>query len=268
MVGLLHQRRAPAAHTRSHPLDSGRHVGRGAARRRAATRFSQALAIAVHSSVVLVIGQLVATPLHYVRESLTSPLNASRGAAAHGRRHGSGPVFRGDGLVRAVVGRAARRWVVGSHRPADTTVRRPHRLVFIGFAAVMATALAVMGGGPNRVSQEMGTGVIALVVIAGGAAAISRGGAARGTGDGRDAPEARPRGHRVGLRQDRSEEDRQYQRAVDGSRHPAGRQRRRPRQGRPVPAADRSGRPPKARCVATRRASPRPARRSNSRASG
>jgi hypothetical protein len=36
---------------------------------------AQALALAVHASVVLVIGQLVATPLHYVRESLTSPLN-------------------------------------------------------------------------------------------------------------------------------------------------------------------------------------------------
>ena len=35
----------------------------------------QALALAVHASVVLLVGQLVATPLHYVRESLTSPLN-------------------------------------------------------------------------------------------------------------------------------------------------------------------------------------------------
>lgn len=39
------------------------------------TTMSQALAIAVHASVVLLVGQIVATPLHYVRESLTSPLN-------------------------------------------------------------------------------------------------------------------------------------------------------------------------------------------------
>lgn len=42
---------------------------------RAPARFSQALSIAVHASVVLLLGQLVATPLHYIRESLTSPLN-------------------------------------------------------------------------------------------------------------------------------------------------------------------------------------------------
>jgi hypothetical protein len=42
---------------------------------RVVVRFRQALAIVVHASVVLLIGQLLATPLHYVRESLTSPLN-------------------------------------------------------------------------------------------------------------------------------------------------------------------------------------------------
>jgi hypothetical protein len=42
---------------------------------RVAASPAQALAIVVHASVVLVVGQLVATPLHYVRESLTSPLN-------------------------------------------------------------------------------------------------------------------------------------------------------------------------------------------------
>jgi hypothetical protein len=47
-----------------------------AARREgAAASLAQALALSVYSSVVLVIGQLLATPLHYVRESLTSPLN-------------------------------------------------------------------------------------------------------------------------------------------------------------------------------------------------
>ena len=41
----------------------------------AAVRFQQALSLAVHASVVLLLGQLLATPLHYMRESLTSPLN-------------------------------------------------------------------------------------------------------------------------------------------------------------------------------------------------
>ena len=41
----------------------------------AGVRFGQALALVVHASVVLLVGQLLATPLHYVRESLTSPLN-------------------------------------------------------------------------------------------------------------------------------------------------------------------------------------------------
>lgn len=42
---------------------------------RVSARFSQALSIVVHASVVLLLGQLAATPLHYIRESLTSPLN-------------------------------------------------------------------------------------------------------------------------------------------------------------------------------------------------
>ena len=35
----------------------------------------QALSIVVHATVVLLIGRVIVTPLHYVRESLTSPLN-------------------------------------------------------------------------------------------------------------------------------------------------------------------------------------------------
>jgi hypothetical protein len=42
---------------------------------RAPASLAQALAIVVHTSIVLVVGQLLATPLHYVRESLTNPLN-------------------------------------------------------------------------------------------------------------------------------------------------------------------------------------------------
>jgi Yip1 domain len=118
-----------------------------ARRARASTRFSQALAIAVHSSVVLVIGQLVATPLHYVRESLTSPLNASailplmEDGTAQTRFFGVMDLFAlwWAGLLAVglsvLTGRPTRRFIV------------PIGLVFIGFAAVITTALAVMGGG-------------------------------------------------------------------------------------------------------------------------
>jgi hypothetical protein len=45
------------------------------ARTSATATLTQALALAVHASVALAVGQVVATPLHYLRESLTSPLN-------------------------------------------------------------------------------------------------------------------------------------------------------------------------------------------------
>jgi hypothetical protein len=41
----------------------------------AGASLAQALALAVHASVPLLVGQVLATPLHFVRESLTSPLN-------------------------------------------------------------------------------------------------------------------------------------------------------------------------------------------------
>jgi len=41
----------------------------------AKTTYRQALAVVVHASVVLLVGQLIATPFHYVRETLSAPLN-------------------------------------------------------------------------------------------------------------------------------------------------------------------------------------------------
>lgn len=41
----------------------------------AAAALTQSLALTVHATAVLVIGQVLATPLHYIRESLTSPFN-------------------------------------------------------------------------------------------------------------------------------------------------------------------------------------------------
>ncbi|MEW6320906.1 MAG: YIP1 family protein [Acidobacteriota bacterium] len=109
-------------------------------------RPAQALAVAVHASVVLVVGQIVATPLHYLRESLTSPTNLAvlvpaldEGSLA-ARFLGTIDVFGlwWTGLLAigmaALTGRPARRYLV--------------RLVgvYVAVAAVMATALAVAGG--------------------------------------------------------------------------------------------------------------------------
>ena len=65
-------------------------------------RYVVALAIAVHASVVLALQQVVATPLQYVRESLTSPTN-SRAFADARRGLVAGSVARLGRRVRAVV---------------------------------------------------------------------------------------------------------------------------------------------------------------------
>jgi Yip1 domain len=113
----------------------------------APVRFAQALAIVVQSSVVLLIGQLVATPIHYVRESLTSPLNASallplmEDGTAPTRFFGVLDVFAVWWAVllavglSALTGRPTRRYLV------------PIALIFAAFAMVMAIVLAVRGGG-------------------------------------------------------------------------------------------------------------------------
>jgi hypothetical protein len=108
--------------------------------------FTQALAIVVYASLVLVIGQLVATPLHYLRESLTSPLNLAavlpgmeEGTAA-ARVFGAIDVFALWWLaliaigLSALTGRAARKYLVGLGA------------VYVGFAAVMAGVIAAVGG--------------------------------------------------------------------------------------------------------------------------
>ena len=107
---------------------------------------NQTMAIAVHASVALAIGQLVATPLHYVRESLTSPLNLAtvlpliEDGTLAARFFGTIDLFAvwWAGLLAiglaALTGRRARYY---AWRFA---------LVFVGFAAVTAAAIAVTGG--------------------------------------------------------------------------------------------------------------------------
>jgi hypothetical protein len=106
----------------------------------------QALAIVVHASVALVVGQIIATPVHYVRESLTSPLNLA--AVLPLMEEGTLPArFFGTidlftvwwaGLIAlglsALTGRRARRYAW------------PLATLFLVFAAVAAAVVAVMGG--------------------------------------------------------------------------------------------------------------------------
>ena len=109
-------------------------------------RYVVALAIAVHASVVLAVQQIVATPLHYVRESLTSPTNLAgvlpmlEEGSWPARLLGSVDVF---GLWWL--------WVLAAGLAAATG--KPWRrflwkllLAYVAIAAVVATVFAVLGG--------------------------------------------------------------------------------------------------------------------------
>jgi hypothetical protein len=107
--------------------------------------FVTALAIAVHATVVLALQQVVATPLHYVTESLTSPTNVAGvlGLFDEGswpqRLLGAVDVF---GLW----------WVwllaVGTGAAAGKPTRRyiwKLLAVYVGIAAIVAAVFAVLG---------------------------------------------------------------------------------------------------------------------------
>lgn len=111
-----------------------------------AVTVSQALALVVHSTVVLLLGQLVATPLHFVREALTSPLNVAamlpliEGGTVAARFFGTLDVFAmwWMGLLAlslsTLTGRRFWRYAA------------PLAALYLGFAAVAAAVIAVMGG--------------------------------------------------------------------------------------------------------------------------
>lgn len=114
----------------------------------ATVSFVTALAIVVHASVVLALQQLVATPMHYVAESLTSPTNLAGilrvfdEGTIPARLFGTIDVFGlwwlwllSVGLAAAVPGHGARRYV--------------WRLlaVYLVVAAVVAGVFAVLGRG-------------------------------------------------------------------------------------------------------------------------
>jgi hypothetical protein len=112
----------------------------------APARFQQALAIVVHATVVLVVGQLIATPINYVRESLSSSVTLAaimpgiqEGTIA-ARFFGMFDLFALWWLVLVAIGvaavtkRGARRYVV------------MFLSVYVAFAVVMAGVIASAGG--------------------------------------------------------------------------------------------------------------------------
>ena len=109
--------------------------------------FVTALAIAVHATVVLAVQQVVATPLHYVNESLTSPTNIAgllgvfNEGSAPARLFGTIDVFGLWWMWLLAVGLAA-----ATGQPARQYIWRL-LAVYIGVAAIVAGAFAVIGDG-------------------------------------------------------------------------------------------------------------------------
>lgn len=112
----------------------------------ATTTMSHTLALTVSASVVLLIGQLVATPLHYIRESLTSPLNMAailpliEDGTLPARFFGTLDLFALWWLALLALGLS-----MLTHRPV-TRYAAGMVTVYLGFAAVVAAAIAATGG--------------------------------------------------------------------------------------------------------------------------
>ncbi len=110
-----------------------------------ARTFRQGLAVAVHASVVLALGQLLATPLHVGRESLTTPFNLAALL----------PVDEGTLLARVFgaidVFALWWMWVLafGAAALTNRPVRRPLAglvAVYVGLVVIVAAIQAVSGG--------------------------------------------------------------------------------------------------------------------------
>jgi hypothetical protein len=106
--------------------------------------FVQALSTTVHASVVLLIGQLFATPFHYVRESLTSPLNMAvllplmEDGSLQARFFGTLDLFVLWWMGLLAVGLS----VLTRHRTARYALRIT--AAYLCFAGVVAASLAML----------------------------------------------------------------------------------------------------------------------------
>ena len=109
--------------------------------------FVTALAIGVHATVVLALQQVVAAPLHYVNESLTSPTNLAGmlrlfdEGSVPARLFGTIDVFGLWWMWLLAVGLAA-----ATGRPARQYIWRL-LAVYLGVAAIVAAVFAVLGNG-------------------------------------------------------------------------------------------------------------------------
>jgi hypothetical protein len=105
-----------------------------------------ALAVSVHATVVLALQQLVATPLHYLQESLTSPTNLAvfvpglEDGTIGARLLGAVEVFGLWWLWLLALGVAA-----ATGRPAWRYLGRGF-VVYLGVAAILAVTMALSGG--------------------------------------------------------------------------------------------------------------------------
>ena len=131
------------------PVTIGVALGVMALARRDGARvtFVTALAIAVHATVVLALQQVIATPVHYAYESLTNPMNLAGmlGAFDEGswpaRLFGSIDVFGLWWMWLLSLGMAA-----ATGRPAREYIWKL-LAVYLGIAAIVAAAFAVLGNG-------------------------------------------------------------------------------------------------------------------------
>ncbi len=105
-----------------------------------------ALAVSVHATTVLVLQELVATPLHYLRESITSPTNLAVVFPGFGdgtlpaRLLGSIELFGLWWVWLLALGVAA-----ATGRPARRYFGRL-LVVYVGIAALLAAVMTVAGG--------------------------------------------------------------------------------------------------------------------------
>lgn len=113
----------------------------------ARVKFVTALAIAVHATVVLALQQVVAAPFHFVNESLTSPTNLASllrvfdEGSVPARLFGAIDAFGVWWMWLMAVGLGS-----ATGRPARQYVW-PLLAVYLGIAAIVAAAFAVLGGG-------------------------------------------------------------------------------------------------------------------------
>jgi hypothetical protein len=109
--------------------------------------FITALAIAVHATVVLAVQQIIATPRHYLYESLTSPTNLAsvlrvfEEGSWPARLFGTLDVFGVWWMWLLAVGMAA-----ATGRPARRYIWKL-LAVYVGVAAIVAAVFAVLGSG-------------------------------------------------------------------------------------------------------------------------